>query len=190
MVDLAGYRKSYVCDRPIWVQAIWFIAGLPLLRCSMLPLSSVRRLLLRLFGAHIGHGVIIKPGVRVKYPWLLSVGDYSWLGEDCWLDNLAQITVGNNVSISQGAYLCTGNHDWSDVHFGLITRAITIGNGAWVGAGAIVTPGVTLGDCAVVTAGSVVNKDVPSFHIYAGNPAQFVRTRNIRTDTVDMDGVV
>jgi putative colanic acid biosynthesis acetyltransferase WcaF len=117
----------------------------------------------------------------VKYPWLLGVGDHSWLGEDCWIDNLAAVRIGNNVCLSQGAYLCTGNHDWSDPVFGLIVKPINLGDGAWVGAGAIVCPGVSLGECAVVAAGSVVTRDVPALEIHAGNPARFVRRREFTT---------
>ena len=129
------------------------------------------------FGARIGSGVVIKPGVRIKYPWLLTVGDHTWLGEDCWIDNLVSVTLGNNVCISQGAYLCTGNHDWSDIHFGLMVRPITILDGAWIGAQAIVTPGIVVGQCAVLTAGSVATNNLPPFHIYCGNPAKLSRIR-------------
>ncbi len=183
MIELAGYQNpSYSPNRPKWVQAAWFFFGLPLLRCSILPFSSVRRALLRLFGAHIGEGVILKPGIRVKYPWLLTVGDHTWLGEDCWIDNLVQVTIGKNTCISQGAYLCTGNHDWSDVHFGLIVKPIAIHDGAWVGAHAIVAPGVTLGQCAILTAGSVASSDIPPLHIYTGNPAKLSRIRHFRNE--------
>lgn len=185
MVDLADYQnRSYSPNRSKWIQAAWFFAGLPLLRCSILPFSSVRRFLLRLFGAHIGVGVVIKPGVRVKYPWLFAVGDHTWLGEDCWVDNLVQVTVGKNACLSQGAYLCTGNHDWSDIHFGLIVKPIAIHDGAWVGAHAIVAPGVTLGQCSILTAGSVASSDIPPFHIYTGNPAKLSRIRHFRNDVL------
>ena len=95
-----------------------FFLGLPVLRCSVLPSSSLRALLLRCFRASIGEGVVIKPGVRIKYPWRLRAGNNCWLGENCWIDNLATVTLGDDVCISQGAYLCTGNHDWSDSAFG------------------------------------------------------------------------
>jgi putative colanic acid biosynthesis acetyltransferase WcaF len=96
--------------------------------------------------------VIIKPGVRVKYPWRLSIGDNSWLGEDCWIDNLAQVSIGANACISQGAYLCTGNHDWSDPAFGLVVKSIVVGDAAWIAAKALIAPGVSLGEGAVAAA--------------------------------------
>jgi putative colanic acid biosynthesis acetyltransferase WcaF len=162
------------------IQALWYFVGLPVCRSPLNPFSSLKRFLLGAFGATIGHRVIIKPGVRIKYPWLFHCGDDCWLGEDCWIDNLAQVSIGANVCISQGAYLCTGNHDWSDPAFGLIVRPISIGDGAWVGAKALIAPGVSLSEGAVAAAGSVVTHDIPAYEIHAGNPAAFVRRRPLR----------
>ena len=136
--------------------------------------------MLRMFGATLGQGLVLRPGLRVKYPWRLSVGDHTWLGEDCWIDNLAEVTIGSNVCVSQGAYLCTGNHDWSDAAFSLMVQPITLRDGCWVGARAVICPGVTLDECAVAAAGSVVTKDVPAYEIHAGNPAKFLRRRVIQ----------
>lgn len=166
-------------------QALWFFFGLPVLRCSILPSSALRVRLLRLFGACVGQGVVIKPGVRVKYPWLLQVGNHCWIGEDCWIDNLAPVTLGNDVCLSQGVYLCTGNHDWSDVAFGLRLEPIVLHNGAWAGARSILVPGVTLGESAIAAAGSVVMRSIPAGEIYAGNPASFVRQRCFREEALE-----
>jgi putative colanic acid biosynthesis acetyltransferase WcaF len=183
-VDLAGFQiKSYQPGRSLLWRAAWFLIGAPVLRCSILPSSRIRRVLLRSFGAKIGSGVVIKPGVRVKYPWRLSVGDHSWIGEDCWIDNLAEVRIGANACISQGIYICTGNHDWSAAHFDLIVRPIILEDGVWIGARATVTAGVHIHTCAVATAGSVVNRDIPAFEIRSGNPAQFVRKREVRQAT-------
>jgi putative colanic acid biosynthesis acetyltransferase WcaF len=180
-VRLSNFRNEwYRPGRPRLVQMAWFLFGLPILRMAILPSSAIRRSLLRLFGAKVGSGVVIKPGVRVKYPWLLEVGNDCWLGEDCWIDNLAHVKVGSDVCISQGAYLCTGNHDWSDPSFGLIVRPISLEDGAWIGARAILAPGTSIGECAVVTAGSVVSGRVPDFEIYGGNPAVFMRKRKLK----------
>jgi len=168
-------------------QIAWFFAGLPLLRCSLLPSSRLRVSLLRLFGAQVGRGAVIKPGVRVKYPWHLKVGDDCWLGEDCWIDSLTTVRLGDNVCISQGAYLCTGNHDWSDPRFGLSVETIRLGDGSWVGARAFIGPGVVLGEGAVASAGSVVTRSIPDFEIFAGNPAVFVRRRRIAEKSPHLD---
>ena len=180
-VSLAAFDNDwYRPGRSRLMQALWFFVGLPLLRSPLLPLSSFRCALLRIFGARIRRGTVIKPGVRVKYPWLFGAGDQCWIGEDCWIDNMAPVTLGSNVCISQGAYLCTGNHDWSDPAFGLMVDAIEIRDGAWVGAKAVLAPGVDIGECAVVVAGSVITQDIPPFEIHGGNPAKFLRRREIK----------
>ena len=179
--DLSLYDNSwYSPGRSRLVAALWFFVGLPLLRLQLQPLSSVRSWLLRLFGATIGKGVVLKPGVRVKYPWHLSIAAHSWIGEDVWIDNLTSVTIGANVCISQGAYLCTGNHDWSDPAFGLKVRPITIEDGSWIGTRALICPGVHVGRSAVAAAGSIVTRNIPAFEIHAGNPAEFVKRRQFR----------
>jgi putative colanic acid biosynthesis acetyltransferase WcaF len=182
-VDLSRFDNKhdseYSTGRPFIVCALWFLVGLPLLRCSLVTSSTFRLTLLRLFGAKIGKGAVIKPGVRIKFPWKLKLGNNCWLGEDCWIDNLAPVIMGNNVCVSQGAYLCTGSHDWSDPAFSLMTRSIEINDGAWIAARASLCPGTTIGQHAVVGLGSVVNGRIPAYEIHAGNPAIFVRKREI-----------
>lgn len=179
-VDLSRFDNSwYNPGRSSLLRTLWFLIGQPLLRCSILPSSSFRVALLRLFGASIGRAVVIKPGVRVKYPWLLEIGDYSWIGEDTWIDNLATVRIGSHVCVSQGAYLCTGNHDWTDPKFGLIVQPIALHDCSWIGAKSILCPGVILGKGAVAAAGSVVTKNIPAWEIYAGNPAIFLRSRTV-----------
>ena len=179
-IDLSRFDNSwYSPGRSRLVQALWFFLGQPLLRCSVLPGSGFRVRLLRWFGASVGRGVVIKPGVRVKYPWLLKVGDHCWIGEDAWIDNLAPVTLDSHVCVSQGAYLCTGNHDWADPTFGLIVKPIALQDGSWAGAKSVLCPGVTLGEGAIAAAGSVITRDIPAWEIHAGNPAQFVRLRRI-----------
>jgi putative colanic acid biosynthesis acetyltransferase WcaF len=118
----------------------------------------------------------------VKFPWYLEIGDHSWLGEDLWIDNLAQVKIEAHCCLSQGAYLCTGNHDWSSVNMRLFRRPITCRQGSWIGAKAIVCPGVVIGAGAIVTAGSVVTKNVPEMEVHTGNPAQFVKCRKLGAD--------
>lgn len=180
-VKLAQFRNGwYHPGRSFPVQAAWFFLGLPLLRSALLPSSRLRVSLLRLFGAKVGQGVVVKPGVRVKFPWRLSLGDHCWLGEDCWIDNLADVVLDDNVCISQGAYLCTGNHDWSDPSFGLIVKPIVLRSGSWAGARSMLAPGVVLGEGAILAAGAVAYKNIPAWEIHSGNPAAFVRQRHLR----------
>ena len=181
-IHLSVYDNSWY--RPgrsrLW-QAAWFFLGLPLLRSTLVPSSGLRVALLRGFGAHVGTGVVIKPGVQVKYPWHLNIGDHTWIGEGCWIDNLTTVRLGSNVCLSQGVYLCTGNHDWKDPAFGLLVAPITLRDGAWAGARSVLMPGVELGAGAVAAAGSVVSRNIPDFEIHAGNPAQFAKHRLLRS---------
>ena len=183
-VDLSRFENSSYDPGSSWiVRMIWFVIGHPILRCTFLPSSSIRRRLLTLFGAEIGENATIKPGFRLKYPWNFKAGKNAWLGEDAWIDNLAPVTLGDNVCISQGAYLCTGNHDWSDAAFGLIVQPINVGDGAWVGARSSIAPGVTVGAGAIVGFGAVAMKSIPPFEIHVGNPASFLRRREIKART-------
>jgi putative colanic acid biosynthesis acetyltransferase WcaF len=148
---------------------------------SSFPVSSIKVALLKVFGARVGVGVVIKPKVRIKYPWKLQIGDYSWIGEGVWIDNLDQVTIGKHCCISQGAMLLCGNHNYKKSSFDLIIGAITLDDGAWIGAQATVCPGVRCGSHAVLTVGSVATKNLESHGIYQGNPAVKVKTRVIES---------
>ena len=179
-VELGNYSNAwYQPGRSRLWQAAWFFLGLPVLRSSVMPSSALRVRLLRWFGAQIGSGVVIKPSVKVKYPWNLTVGDHCWIGEACWIDNLTEVSLGSNVCLSQDSYLCTGNHDWRDPRFGLRLAPIRVADGAWVGARAMLLPGVALGEGAIAAAGSVVSRSIPAMEIHAGNPAEFRKYRVI-----------
>lgn len=135
--------------------------------------------LLRMFGARIGSGLVIKNGVNVKFPWKLTVGRDCWLGEGCWIDNLDEVVIGDDVCISQGAMLLTGNHDYSVASMPYRNAKIRVYDGAWIGARAVVCPGVRVGVDAVLTVGSVATHDLADSTIYQGNPAQEVRKRTV-----------
>jgi putative colanic acid biosynthesis acetyltransferase WcaF len=184
MVDLSHPDNSdYDKGRSLPVRILWHFVGFALVRSASLPISAVKAALLRLFGARIGKGVYIKPGLRVKFPWYLSVGDHCWLGEDVWIDNLAAVTIGSHVCVSQGAYLCTGNHDWKTQNMKLFRKPITLKDGSWIGAKAVLCPGVVVGREAIVTVGSVVTRNVPGQQIWTGNPARFARHRDPLADS-------
>ncbi len=176
-MDLSAYDdRGFDRGRPWWVEGLW-LAVSALLFESWLPGSGWRRHILRLFGAEVGQGLVIKPGVKIKFPWRLRVGDHSWLGERAWIDNLAPVTIGAHCCISQDAYLCTGNHDWSRRDFALRIAEIVVAPRAWVGARAVVGPGVHIGEGAVIALGSVVSSDVTAWSIVAGSPAVEVKQR-------------
>jgi acetyltransferase-like isoleucine patch superfamily enzyme len=178
---LATYTPgSYTPGAPLWQQLLWYFVGSPLVSSPWLPLVSLKVWTLRRFGAHIGRGVNIKPGLRVKFPWRLTIGHHCWLGEDLWIDNLAPVVIEDNVCLSQGVYLCTGNHDWSQPSFDLRLGSIHLQSSSWVAAGAIIGPGVTVGTGAVLTLGSVTAQSLEPWTIYSGNPAQPVKKRLIQ----------
>lgn len=157
----------------------WYLCSAVFIHSHALLPYAVKCGILRLFGATIGKGVVIKPRVNIKYPWKLSVGDHSWIGEGVWIDCLDVVDIGANVCISQGALILSGNHDYSKSTFDLMVAPIHIGDGAWIGARAMVAQGVHVGDHAVLAVGSIASSDLEPFGIYRGNPAQKVKTRTI-----------
>lgn len=158
-------------------EALWLLVS-GLLVESWLPGSAWRVALLRVFGAQMGAAVVIKPCVKIKFPWRLCVGDYSWIGERAWIDNLANVTIGDHVCISQDVYLCTGSHDWSSEGFDLIFKTIVVESYAWLGAKSIIGPGCEAGEGSVVTLGSVVSGRLEPWTIYTGAPAKPIRQRS------------
>ncbi len=177
--DLSIYDNSWYHPGPTWKRILWMTTGQLLLNMHFPFPSAVKRGILRLFGAQIGTGVVIKPCVNIKYPWFLKVGDYSWIGEKVWIDNLTYVTIGSNCCVSQGAYLLTGNHNFTKKTFDLLIKPVTLKEGVWIGAKAVVGPGVTCHSHAVLTVNSFASKDLDEFGIYQGNPANKIKTRII-----------
>lgn len=161
-------------------QALWYFTNSLLVRASWNPFMGLKIILLKAFGAKIGKGLVIKNNVCIKFPWKVTIGDYVWLGEYCWIDNLDEVKIGDNVCISQGALLLTGNHDYTMESFDYRNASINIENGAWLGAKTVVCPGVKVGSHAILTVGSIATKDMEAYGIYQGNPAQLIRKRFIR----------
>lgn len=168
----AGFR-----GRPAWFVQFWWIVQALLFSPSPQVLYGWRRGLLRLFGARIGKGVIIRPSVKVTYPWKLSIGDWSWIGDHVTLYTLAEITIGESAVVSQHSYLCTGSHDYNRPTFDIYALPINIQSEAWLATNVFVGPGVTVGRRAVVGSCSVTFKDVPEDMICIGNPLKVLRRR-------------
>lgn len=176
--DLSRYdNRSFDRGAPRWKEALWLVVSALFFQHSLAVWNGAKIRLLRLFGARIGRGVLVKPRVTIKFPWKLTIGDHVWIGEGVWVDNLAEVRLGSHVCVSQGAMLLTGNHDYAKPTFDLITAPIGVEDGAWIGARALVCPGVTLRTGAVLAAGSVATADLEAYGVYQGNPAVFKRRR-------------
>lgn len=179
--DIAAFRKVRAA-RPVprsWQvkRLLWAGVEMTLFRWSFHTFNNWRGLLLRLFGARIAPGCTIRRTSRVYYPWNLTVGAVSAIGDRVEIYNLGPVTIGDRVTVSQEAYLCAGTHDYRQRSMPLLTPPITIKDDAWVCARAFVGPGVTVGEGAIVGAASVAMRDVPDWTIVAGNPAQVIKTR-------------
>lgn len=147
------------------VKCVFFLPALPW------P-SGCKAALLRLFGAKVGRGVVIKPRVNIHFPWKLEIGDHVWIGEEATILNFEPVRIGPHCCISQQAYLCGGGHDFRDEAFSYRNGPITLGSGVWIQLRAVVCPGVEIGDETVVAVGAVVTHNLPPNTICSGNPAR------------------
>lgn len=156
---------------------LWWLVQSCLFSTSPQFMYSWRRFLLRLFGAKIGKNVIIRPSVRVTYPWKLSIGDFAWIGDNVELYNLAEISIAAHVVISQRSYLCTGSHDSSSPTFKIFAKPITVREGAWIATDVFIAPGVTIGQNALIGARSTLLTSAKDNYVYVGYPAKAVKQR-------------
>lgn len=178
-VNNALYKTTIEIGAPKLMQIIWYFTNIFFLKNSFNVLSGLKIFLLKRFGAKIGKGVVIKPKVNIKYPWKLSIGDYSWIGEDVWIDNLSEVQIGSSVTISQGALLLTGSHDHTKETFDFRSLPIVIEDGVWIGARAVVAGGIRCKTHSLLGINSVAEKDLEPYVIYKGNPAIAVLSRII-----------
>ena len=178
--DLSKFNNNwYKPGKNIIVRVLWYFTNIIFFKNSFNTLNFSKTFLLRLFDAKIGKGVIIKPAVNIKYPWHLKIGDYSWIGENVWIDNLADVEIGDNVCVSQGALLLCGNHNFKKSTFDLMISKIIIEDGVWIGAKTIVIGGITCHSHSILTVGSVASKNLNTYGIYKGNPAVSIKKREI-----------
>jgi putative colanic acid biosynthesis acetyltransferase WcaF len=160
-----------------WFVQLWWIVERLLFRPSPQAMYGWRVFLLRSFGANIGKNVILRPSVAIVYPWHLSIGDYSWIGDDVVLYTLGRISIGCHTVVSQRSYLCAGSHNSNHLSFTITNDPIVIEDECWVASDVFVCPGVTIGFGTIVAARSTVTRSLPSDSVAMGSPARIVALR-------------
>ena len=159
MIILSKFNNdSYQRGAPRGKELAWWVAR-SLFFASWFPVSSsVKVKLLRLFGAQVGQGVVIRSRVNITMPWRLEIGDDVWIGDEVYILSLAPVTIGSNVCVSQRAFLCSGSHDFNKPSFDLVAEPIQVGDSSWICAQAFVGPGSTIPPATMVKAGMVWKK--------------------------------
>lgn len=179
--DLITDRKAF--DGPTFSltnrlkRLAWSLTWLLLARWTPPQAKRWRIALLRAFGAKVSWQANVYASVKIWAPWNLEMAPLAALAPGVEVYNIAPVSIGEKVVISQGAYLCTGTHDHRDPAFPLYARPIAIGRRAWVCAEAFVGPGVIVGEGAVLAARAVAFKPLAAWTVYQGNPAVAVNTR-------------
>ena len=177
--DLSRFSiSSDFRGRPGWFVQLWWIVQALFFKTSPQFMYGWRRFLMRCFGADIGKKVILRPSMHTQFPWKVTIGDHSWIGDDVVLYSLGNITIGKNVVISQRSYLCTGSHDYTKVDFPIFQREITVEDECWLATDVFVGPGVKIGKGTIVGARSSVFQSLPENQICFGSPAKVIKQRN------------
>lgn len=182
-VDLSRFTADHPTGAGAIKRTLWYFTNALFFLNPLFPFRAPKPGLLRLFGAKVGKGVVVHPGVNIKYPWKLVIGDHVWIGQRAWLDNLDRLTIGSHVVISQGAMIIQGSHDYKRVDYPTFSAPVVLESGSWVGAGALVLAGATLKSHAILSAGSVTSKTLEPYTIYRGNPAEPIRQRVMQRET-------
>jgi len=156
---------------------LWYLVKMCFFLTAFPFPSSLKAALLRLFGAKVGVGLVIKPRVNIHMPWKLEIGNHVWIGEEAFLLNFEKLSIGNDVCISQRVFICGGNHDYRSAAMPYRNGPVVLHDGSWIGASSFVSPNAVVGTDTVVTACSTVVGTLEPNGIYSGNPAVFKKQR-------------
>ena len=152
--------------------------GLVWIACNSIlahiPSKHIRRLGLRFFGLKMSRDVRFYQGFHIRSPKNISIGKGTSIGPNVLLDGRNVLTIGKNVTIAYEAIIWTLNHDYNDIHFCGKGAPVVINDYAWICSRSIILPGITIGEGAVVASGAIVTKDVPPYAIVAGIPAKVI----------------
>ncbi len=178
-LDIEGNRGARPYRSREYVARVLWALAYPLFRWSPRVLFGWRAFLLRRFGARVGRQVHVYPRAAIELPWMLDIGEFSSVADGVRIYNLGLVRIGARSTISFGAHVCAGTHDYESAAFPLQRLPIDIGHDVWICADAFLAPGVTIGDGAVVAARAVVVDVVPAWTVVAGHPARVVKQRAI-----------
>ncbi len=177
--DLSKYDNRWYQPGGAIKRTLWYFVNVLFFINPLNPSSAIKKILLKAFGATIASGVVIKPGVNIKYPWKLSIGENTWIGENVWIDNLDEVSIGKNCCLSQGVMLLCGNHNFKKETFDLMIGSIILEDGVWIGAQSTLVPNTICKSHSVLSLQSVGSGTLDYYSIYRGNPAQKTKQRVI-----------
>lgn len=176
--DLASFQlPENFRGKPGWYVQLWWLVQASLFQLSPQAMYGWRRWLLKVFGAKLGKKVMVRPTAKITYPWKVSIGDYSWIGDEVILYSLGEIEIGCNVVISQKSYICAASHDYTSPNFDIFAKKVQIEDEVWLATNVFVAPGVTIGKGAVVGACGSVFNNLPPMMLCIGSPAKPLRQR-------------
>ena len=178
-LDLHTVPKGFRGKSKFYIQLWWVIQKI-FINLSPQPFYGWRRFWVRLFGGKVGKKVKIRPSVKITYPWKVSIGDFSWIGDEVVLYTLGNIHIGRHTVVSQRSYLCTASHDYTKEAFDIFSSKINVGDGCWLAADVYVAPGISIGSGAIVGARSSVFSNIKRNTINFGSPCKTIRDRKIK----------
>ena len=167
MFDLSKFDNSFYNPGNIFIKSLWYLVSILFFESKIPYPNMIKIIMLKLFRCKIGRNVLIKPNVKIKYPWQLTIGDNSWIGENVWIDNVSEITIKSNVCISQGVMFESGNHNFKKQTFDLMLQPIVVEENVWLGCRCTVLPGTIVKSGSIYFGGRNINKNTkPDYNLF------------------------